>query len=611
MIFSADRRWRLAVVLAAIFFLSASYSYADRLSGEFSLERLGTRGFVIDGDIGPRRAFIAPVGDVDGDGIADIMLDSYEPSGLEFSLVLGGGHLRGRLIAADLRAEGVCFAASTDRHLLRARAAPAGDLDSDGFGDFFICAESAEWPGVDRSGRIYLIFGQREFAGRYLLDEDVGGPSLPGVVFSWSSDLKAQGAVRVSRFGKDLPGFIVLGAEGAAPDKVVGDEAGWAVAGPGDVNGDGFADLLVGAPHTDPPRPIEGGHVYLILGFPSPPAEIDLKELCPRCIRMHGAPDGPNGPNGFGKAIAGIGDVNGDSLADFIIGAHGDCCLIFRATTHGRVYLVLGRREFPQELDLEAEVGRGVIVFDETPGERAGFAVSPAGDMDLDGVPDFLVGAPWASRGTRAFSGAAYLIYGGPQLAGRLALAEVGRSVPGLSIPGELAGDRLGWEVSFLGDVSGDGLGDVGLVATLSLAWEEVQKTRPSRAYVLFGGFEETLEVLRVEPPEGPLRGDYEVSLWGSGFAEDAEVRFGGMLARVISAPSSSELRVRVPEGSALGAVDVEVRRGGRASRLERGFEYVRDLPAYPLESGSLAFLDDGGTDPKVAVVAGGPEGGG
>jgi hypothetical protein len=683
-------------VLVVFSLLVPAGARGDRISGELDAAQLGRRGVAIDGVRGEAVPIdLHPVGDVDGDGVADFILRFSEaPRWSACLLVRGGNTFAGHRSVAELRREGVTLKAFQERHLESSQAVPAGDLDADGFGDFFITAPYTDWPGIERSGRIYLLFGQPEFAPEYFLDEDGGRFGLRGVVFyssrawtrlgggdpnvqdlavlgdldgdgwpefafsapfsavgersragrifvfSWRPELAAGGTIDVERFGRDLPGFIVEGADR-------GYLTGIALAGPGDANGDGIPDILLGATRQDRTELVEGGLIYLIYGARSPPARLDLAELGARGVRMHGAPIiGGHGPNGLGYTVAGPGDLDGDGLADLVIGLEGNCCDILSPSTRGRAYVVRGRPDFPERLDLEAAAaaGDGVLILDEQQsGERAGYVVSPAGDFDQDGLPDFLVGAPRATARSLQFSGRAYLVYGGGHLPRRASLGAVGRTLPGLSIPGERSWDSLGEEFGFLGDVSGDGRGDIMLNATLGYARPDVTSTRTRRLYILFGGLEEALELARVEPPFGSLDGGYTVALRGWGFGAGLQVSFGGLASASVQVVSSSEALARVPRGGAIGAVGVEVRRGASVSRAAEAFEYVRDLPRYDLASPSpgvlvlrgssrtrvlghalaagdldgdgisdlaLAFLGDD-RRPKVAVLAGGATAGG
>ena len=104
-------------------------------------------------------------------------------------------------------------------------------------------------------------------------------------------------------------GFRIIGKEG--------DTAGYSVAAAGDVNGEGVVDLIIGAPDASPGGVNRAGSIYLVFGGPSG-ADIDLANLTPnQGVRFDGVQAGESG-----FSVASAGDINGDGLADLIIGAH-------------------------------------------------------------------------------------------------------------------------------------------------------------------------------------------------------------------------------------------------------------------------------------------------
>ena len=158
-----------------------------------------------------------------------------------------------------------------------------------------------------------------------------------------------------------------------------GDQFGRAVAAAGDVNGDGFADFLVGAPGG---RGAGGvvGTVSLFLGAADSVFE-------PAAVVLEGETAGDE----FGYAVASAGDVDNDGYDDFVIGAPGNDGSAFQA---GRVYLFAGGAS-------------GVSFVDSWDGDLSGarFGLSVAGgfDFDNDGYDDFAAGAPESNQGaTRA-----------------------------------------------------------------------------------------------------------------------------------------------------------------------------------------------------------------
>ena len=188
------------------------------------------------------------------------------------------------------------------------------------------------------------------------------------------------------------------------------------MAGAGDVNGDGDDDVLIGAPyvgynpslaeHAPGARNIsrtDSGASYVVFGSDSP-TDIDLADLGPAgfCI------DGATG-DFSGRAVAGLGDVNGDDLDDLLIGApeagNND------RDSSGSSYVVFGSEESP-DVDL-ADLGNGGFRIDGTAAsDNSGSAVAGAGDVNDDGSNDLLIGAPYAGNNDRDDSGSSYLLLG-------------------------------------------------------------------------------------------------------------------------------------------------------------------------------------------------------
>jgi hypothetical protein len=207
------------------------------------------------------------------------------------------------------------------------------------------------------------------------------------------------------------------------------DAAGWSVSGAGDVDGDGYDDILIGAPGND----VEGedaGAAWLIAGSRLADASESLSQT-------RAAIYGEQYGDGAGGAVSGVGDVNGDGYDDILIGAP------LRGVDAGTVYLLLGPVSGRIELDdADVELTSEGVDF------RAGTALSGAGDVDGDGLADFLVGAP----GLDDAAGRAYLMLGDGLASGALSRAATrisGRSDEGLG--GSVSG----------GDFDGDGLSDL------------------------------------------------------------------------------------------------------------------------------------------------------
>ena len=210
-----------------------------------------------------------------------------------------------------------------------------------------------------------------------------------------------------------------------------GSGFGASVSTAGDVNHDGFSDVIIGAPdyHDDQS---EEGRVYLFLGSGAGLA------ITPTWTITGGQKDAQ-----FGYAVASAGDVNGDDYDDIIVGARR---YSNGQSYEGRVYLFYGAASGPASSpDWTAEIDRASAAF--------GSAVGSAGDVNGDGYDDVIVGAPGYDDNPAGEGGGAVFVYYG---------SELGLSTtPNWAVIGHQAGARLGVSVGAAGDVNHDGFADV------------------------------------------------------------------------------------------------------------------------------------------------------
>ena len=214
-----------------------------------------------------------------------------------------------------------------------------------------------------------------------------------------------------------------------------GSQLGYSVAGAGDVNGDGYADVIVGAPYYDAAAGVDEGRVFLYLGGASG------LSASPSWIRSGGQAGAH-----FGIDVAGAGDVNGDGYSDVVIGADG-------YGTSGAAFVFLGRPtnpSFPQGLSNNP----AKTLLGPQPGASFGITVASAGDLNRDGRADLVVGAPTTLTGGLQ-TGAVHVYHG----------AQTGpATTPSRTITGETPlfdPNRFGFGVAGAGDVDGDGYGEL------------------------------------------------------------------------------------------------------------------------------------------------------
>jgi signal transduction histidine kinase len=392
------------------------------------------------------------------------------------------------------------------------RAVASGDFNGDGRSDLVVTASHS--PG-DRitAGRVAVYSGTQdgfreeadwEFPGmdrEGILGMAVAVGDLNGDGF----DDLAVGAPRETRslarqgvvhvwFGS--PTGLKKTPDWSAAGESSNANFGRAVAIPGDVNGDGLADLLVGAPLQELGALAGAGKAFAFYG-----SRAGLPSMADWMA------EGVEAFGNFGMAIGPAGDVNGDGLADFIIGAPAD---ERRPDTKGSAIIFRGAVGGP---------GRkpALILGCDQPGARFGLAVGAAGDINRDGFSDVLVGAPSHSDRFRE-EGRAYLHLG---------------SRDGLEanaawlIDGGIQTALLGSAVGGVGDVNGDGVDDF----VIGSPGMDGRNRREGRLDVFFGSPQRfSRENLRVAIPPKVSPPDLEASSSSSGGA----TRSNGILPTVV-----------------------------------------------------------------------------
>ncbi len=357
----------------------------------------------------------------------------------------------------------------------------AGDINGDGFDDVIVGALYAESNG-SYSGSSYVVFGKT-------------------TGFDAQMDLSSLN-------GRN--GFRLDGENG-------GDRSGVSVSSAGDVNGDGFDDVIVGA---DRASLYESGASYVVFGKASGfDAHIDLSSLDGRNGFQL---DGEHDRDSSGESVSSAGDVNGDGFDDVIVGAH-------YSNFSGSSYVVFGKATgFDVQMDLSSLDGSNGFRLDgEHVDDFSGYSVSGAGDVNGDGFDDVIVGAFFADSNGDA-SGSSYVVLGkATGFDAQMDLSSLdGHN--GFRLDGERVDDFSGFSVSSAGDVNGDGFDDliIGAVGT------DPNGDSSGSSYVIFGksmGFDAQIDLSSLDGNNGfRLDGEHEDDFSGSSVSSAGDVNGDG-----------------------------------------------------------------------------------
>jgi hypothetical protein len=389
------------------------------LAVNLSAVAAGTGGFVINGQGASDLSgwSVSSAGDVNGDGLVDVIVGAKganTDTGKSYVVFGQTGTTAIELSAVEAGTGGFVINGQASGDLSGVSVSNAGDVNGDGLADLIVGARGFN----NSAGRTYLVFGQT-----------------------------ATTAINLSAVAGGTGGFAIN-------SEATGNLSGFSVSVAGDVNGDGLADLIVGARSFN----TSAGRSYVVFGQTGTTA-IDLSAVAAGTGGF--AINGQLSNDNSGYSVSNAGDVNGDGLGDVIVGAYA------ANANKGKSYVVFGQTG-TTAINLSAVAGGtgGFVINGLTSTDFSGNSVSNAGDVNGDGLADLIVGAP-----STAISNNGYVVFGKTDSTA-IDLSAVVAGTGGFVINPEGIGSRAGTSVSAAGDLNGDGLVDllVGAPSTATLS---------------------------------------------------------------------------------------------------------------------------------------------
>lgn len=444
--------------------------------------------WILEGDQADGRfGTVSTAGDVNGDGYDDVLFGAYNydhPELDEGVSYLFLGSSAGIVPAPAWMAE----SNQAGAHLAD-KLSTAGDVNGDGYGDVILGAGDLDAGGLVDQGRAFLYLGTADglafepawvmdggqadgrFAANVSTAGDVNGDGYDDVVIgAWLWD---------EEFINGGKAFVFLGSDSGLADTPAwtgrGESYnavyGYRATTAGDLNGDGYSDLVVGSRRFSGDGISREGRAYVYYGTTEGPS-----------AEAGWTFDGEQAGAEVGSSAASAGDVNADGYDDLIVAA-------FRydapEVDEGKVFLFLGGPDGASATPVWTAEG-------DQPDAYFGYHVTPAGDVNGDGYADVLIGVAQWDAGSLANAGRVQLFLG---------CADGLEPIPAWTVDGDQAGGQMGNAVSGACDVNGDGYDDL-LVGEL---YRDNQWVDAGRGYLFYGCGLGPAAVVESEERRGPV----------------------------------------------------------------------------------------------------------
>lgn len=435
---------------------SAASGAGFRVNGVFSSQLLGRT--------------VSSAGDINADGYDDVLVTSQGATGA--NLIIYGHNAATSFVDINFATfvSGPLGFAMMNGPTTTSFASALGDINGDGIDDMLIGFSAGNFPGRSAAGLSYIIYGRNVYPATSLAptthptQSPTEMPSPAPTLVPTASPTQAAGDIRLPLGNDGTRGVKITGRPGYS------DNLGFSVSGAGDMDGDGCDEVLVSSPSADNYDGVANGVVYVLFGHRSnlTALNIDSDNFVSSVhgirivgYQMHSAGAGAL----LGYSVNTAGDVNGDGLADIILGSPGFNPFAQRVDA-GAAFIVFGAYNLSQTGDIflnNLNGYNGFVILGNNPGGQTGFSVASAGDWNADGRDDVIVGTPFATQQT-AVVGAACVVFANSNGTGYFEDIDLLHftAADGVQIVGPADKTTyLGYAVAAVGDVNHDGKPDV------------------------------------------------------------------------------------------------------------------------------------------------------
>ena len=387
--------------------MSVIFGSSEGFGGLFDLSSLdGESGFIVEGVDGPSSPTISEAGDINGDGLDDIIIgfDGFPPDQLDADGYVVFGSMSGFGPSLDMSSVNGKNGFAMDVTGFIRRVSNAGDVNGDGVADVLIGVSPRKADAVD----VHVLFGAAAGLGTSVDLDSLDGSNgfvIPGVASTDSGgpSLHAAGDVNGDGLGDILVGqYVVFGSnqfDARLETSSLNGSNGFMISdvelgGGGDVNGDGFSDVIaIGQ---------SAAAVYVLFGSAEGFADaVNIRDL----DAQKGFVIQANPGSAHGLTVTNAGDVSGDGIDDILIGDRFGAPPGFVQPEFveppGAAYVVFGSDDIEATIVLSQLDGeKGFAMHERELAGDVGGEISSAGDVNGDGIDDVLIGAHSASPST-------------------------------------------------------------------------------------------------------------------------------------------------------------------------------------------------------------------